>query len=116
MRLTTRPRNGQSYVDYINQWADALVGHEEVTSASALTAEPTTPGYVRSTGRLAPEHHESFQKADYAVYSYATPIAWHVPSEGWVMPMDKYSLTTTQHQSHIRVLIEHYMHATLLKV
>ncbi|HSX68447.1 hypothetical protein [Nocardioides sp.] len=53
------------------------------------------------SGRLPSEYVESFLTADYAVYSYATPIAWHVPDFGWVMPETRYSLTTTRHQSTV---------------
>lgn len=42
---------------------------------------------------------------DYVVWSYETPIAWHVPndadqgdSERWVVPDVRYSTTTTRHQ------------------
>lgn len=38
----------------------------------------------------------------YVVWSYLTPIAWWSPDKGWVMPEEKYSLTTTQHQSQVR--------------
>lgn len=54
----------------------------------------------------------------YTVYSYATPIAWayratdefgNVPEEGqpmnrvqWVLVFDKFSATTTSHQSRVR--------------
>jgi len=54
------------------------------------------------SGRLPGEFVDSFLTADYAVYSYATPIAWHVPDFGWVMPETRYSLTTTRHQSTVR--------------
>lgn len=53
-------------------------------------------------GRLPQEFRDSFTSADYAVFSYATPIAWHVPDFGWVMPETRYSLTTTRHQSTLR--------------
>jgi hypothetical protein len=36
------------------------------------------------------------------VYSYATPIAWYVPAEGWQCQLDlRYSTTTSKHQSRI---------------
>ena len=53
-------------------------------------------------GRLPRGHQASFLTADYAVYSYATPIAWHVPEFGWVMPETRYSPTTGRHQSAVR--------------
>jgi hypothetical protein len=53
------------------------------------------------SGRLAREHVASFQHASYAVFSYATPIAW-VTDSHWVIPADRYSLTTSRHQSAAR--------------
>lgn len=39
---------------------------------------------------------------DYVVYSYATPIAWHNSrANEWRTNNDKYSMTTTHHQSAI---------------
>lgn len=35
---------------------------------------------------------------DYVVYSYATPMAWHSQTDGWVMPDAKYSVTTSKFQ------------------
>lgn len=40
--------------------------------------------------------------ADYVIYSYATPIAWHTHYGLWVVPDVKYSVTTTRHQSLVR--------------
>lgn len=116
MRLTTRPRKSQAYVDFMNEWAAALGDGIEITSASALTAVPTTPGVLRFAGRLPAEHHDSERQASYVVYSYATPIAWHVPDVGWIMPMQKYSQTTTQHQNHIQVTLENYLGVTVDKI
>jgi hypothetical protein len=39
---------------------------------------------------------------DYVVHSYATPIGVHSQSQGWVIPEDKYSVTTSKHQSQLR--------------
>lgn len=44
---------------------------------------------------------------DYVIYSYQTPIAWHVVAESckgdghWVMPETKYSVTTSKHQGRV---------------
>lgn len=41
---------------------------------------------------------------DYAVWSYATPIAWHWTNggeSGWHIVKQKFSLTTTKHQSNL---------------
>jgi hypothetical protein len=53
------------------------------------------------SGRLPREHVESFQRATYAVFSYATPIAW-VTDGAWFIPGTRYSLTTSRHQSTAR--------------
>jgi len=48
---------------------------------------------------------------DYIVYSYQTPIAWHVPDdnddggERWVVPDVKYKMTTTRHQNLVRTAL-----------
>lgn len=56
-----------------------------------------TPGYhVGYTGYLpqAYESHGRLVNADYIVFSYATPIAWHL-ADGWVIPDVRYSSTTS---------------------
>lgn len=49
-------------------------------------------------------------RVNYVIYSYGTPIAWHVPdgsSSFWVIPEVTYSVTTTNHQNVVRVATEH---------
>ena len=53
-------------------------------------------------GRLPQEYHESFRTAVYAVYSWATPIAWVDGARNWTVPNHGYSKSTTQHQNKIR--------------
>ena len=62
----------------------------------------------RGTGRLSPEMARLFLSTDniqYVVYSYGTPIMW-VWMDGecprCVIPNDKYSRTTTRHQTVAR--------------
>lgn len=38
---------------------------------------------------------------DYVVFSYDTPIAWHT-SEGWYVVEQKFSVTTSKHQTFTR--------------
>lgn len=38
----------------------------------------------------------------YLVYSYGTPIGWHHKDEGWIIPNESYSVTTSRHQSVTR--------------
>ena len=61
-------------------------------------------------GRLPKEFEDSLNEADYVVYSYGTPIAWHVPAQGtlrarWIEPNVKYSQTTTAHQSRLSIAL-----------
>ncbi len=78
--------------------------------------------YGSLRGRLRPESAESGQLRDklpwahtlwqtdqsvidYVIYSYRTPIAWHVTSPDnseWVFPEVRYSTTTNHHQAKIR--------------
>lgn len=43
-------------------------------------------------------------KLEYIVYSYLTPIAWKA-NGNWYMNEDKYSVTTSKHQSKIAVAL-----------
>lgn len=87
-------------------YAAVLEAGEEFTTSGALEGGPC-PGGVEawSRGRLAAEWYESVARADYVVWSYATPIAWRIPGEGWVIPDDGYSVTTTRHQNKIRTAV-----------
>jgi len=58
-------------------------------------------GSLWSTGKLPAEYRASACQSDYAVYSYRTPIAWHLPSGQWVMPAVRYSVTTTKQAGRI---------------
>lgn len=53
------------------------------------------PGRMASTGTVG--------QADYIVFSYSTPIAWHIPDEGWIVPPVSYSPTTSNHQHTCRM-------------
>jgi hypothetical protein len=51
-------------------------------------------------GRLPLEYQTSYLNAEYAVYSYNTPIAWF-GADGWSFPPVKYSVTTSRHQGRL---------------
>lgn len=76
--------------------AGLIAARQSFRTSGALQGATAT-AYV-STGRLPAEWHESLGRADYVVTSYATPIAWHIPGEGWVRPEVRYSRTTSRHQ------------------
>lgn len=71
----------------------ALWGNEHVGAHQTL-----------SIGQLKEEHRESVEAAEYIVYSYGTPIAWY-GRDGWTMPDQKYSATTSAHQSKVRTCL-----------
>lgn len=53
-------------------------------------------------GKLPHEWRDIFRGADYAVYSYNTPIAWYCSdTDQWYFPDTSYSITTTRHQGKI---------------
>ena len=59
----------------------------------------------RGVGRLPGDYWSRFETASaatdfFAVYSYATPIAWHANGE-WFAPAVKYSVTTSRHQGRM---------------
>jgi hypothetical protein len=83
-------------------YKEALAQREDFTTYGALRG---AAGTVESVGRLPAEYRESVSTADYVVYSYVTPIAWHVSGRGWEMPDEHYSATTSAHQGKIRTAI-----------
>lgn len=54
-----------------------------------------------SAGRLPSQYVDGFLASDYALFSYATPIAYRTNGE-WVVPEVRYSVTTSRHQSTAR--------------
>jgi len=42
----------------------------------------------------------------YVVKSYSTPIAWRLDDGTWVVPEEKYSATTSRHQSRVRRAVQ----------
>lgn len=74
---------------------------------SALTSEFYADGYpsLPHWGRLSDAWAVQFNVdrrdvgIDYVIFSYGTPIAWHLLNGDWVKPNVKYSPTTSKHQS-----------------
>lgn len=82
----------------------------EAFRAGAMTGTTATQGIPTwGYGRLDDKYRASVQQADYIVWSYGTPIAWHINDEcnqgWWVMPDDTYSNTTNRHQGIVRVAL-----------
>ena len=79
---------------------------ESFVSHGALSARTHTgPGDQLNFGKMSEGSRASIKALsdiDYVVHSYATPIGVHSQSQGWVIPEDKYSVTTSKHQSQLR--------------
>ena len=75
--------------------------------ASALSGvNANTGGLQGAYGRLDNEEFARFKaveiQVDYVVYSYGTPIAWHTEGNGWYVVAQKFSVTTSKHQTYVR--------------
>lgn len=71
-------------------------------SLSGKAGDPVRVGY--NYGRMDRSLIDSLRSAHYVIYSYSTPIAWRTV-DGWVVPDDKFSVTTSKHQSTVRYAI-----------
>lgn len=78
-----------------------IARREEFTSHTGnFRGETHVPGTYLYTGQLprAYANRGDVVNADYVVFSYSTPIAWHL-ADGWVFPDVIYSITTSgKHQ------------------
>lgn len=88
----------------------AIASREDFKNGASLYGKSVDD---HGSGRMYPDSREAFY-ADltaarakglktYVVASYGTPIGWHVEGTGWNIPDDKYSATTTNHQSNLRM-------------
>lgn len=79
----------------------AMAKGEDFQTHGAITGKAGKPSSW-DAGRLPSEWVDSFLGSDYAVYSYATPIAWRDAKTGrWVEPGVRYSVTTTRHMGTV---------------
>lgn len=84
------------------EWRAALRDRRDVrnTSGSVWTSYGQVGlGYLPDV-----EEYMPVLSSGYVVYSYRTPIAWVIDSE-WTVPDERYSATTSQHQSLIRAAV-----------
>lgn len=64
--------------------------------------------YPPGHGQLPPEYWQHLNGADYVIWSYDTPVAWHNPEEGyWWVPDVIYSHVTSAHQWLVRMATGH---------
>lgn len=86
------------------QFVEPLRKLEAFQTTGSLYGEPG-PCIYSSAGQLPQCHVALVREADYVVYSYATPIAWHHPRHGWMQPDENYSQSTTRQQNKIATAI-----------
>lgn len=80
---------------------NAIAKRQTFTTHGAMRGEV---GEVSTVGQLDRKWRASVARATYVVYSYETPIAWvDRETNTWVIPSDKYSVTTTRHQHTARM-------------
>ena len=80
--------------------ARALRNGEPFTTSGALSGEAYP--LIVGGGRLSYDWASQIDRPVYVVRSYATAIAWQNHDGTWVMPDDRYSPTTSKHQSTVR--------------
>lgn len=86
--------------------APYIKSREAFKTHGAMKAVEIPPGYGYPTlGKLPAEYKHSAERAAYIVYSYQTPIAWWSESDGWTVPLVKYSVTTSVHQGKVRTAL-----------
>lgn len=109
-----RPVRLRSRTDGWERFADVIEQRRPFTTSTGhlrgtVRPESTDSGYLRSKHAAAANLWQADQdKIDYVVYSYQTPIAWHVKAAGvdeWIYPDVRYSRTTSAHQNKIRAVI-----------
>ena len=75
--------------------------------ASALSGS-SFKKYTVDAGRLNAEEYAKLNEATqgeewvYVVFSYGTPIAWHIDGGEWYVVSQKFSVTTSKHQNLVR--------------
>jgi len=108
-RLTTR---GHATAEAIRDRVDFI------TSGALSANAPSSPlGPWARTGDLWGRDLDQFKAdvplIDYVVYSYATPIAWHLSTGEWYRVCQSFSITTSKHQGNL-YLIDTAKHASTL--
>ena len=90
----------------LNRHIPASVATRESFRANTVRGASLTS--LPGCGRLHPvwcsRLEEAFTTGDvvYVVFSYATPIAWHTATFGWVVPDVFYTPTTLTHQWYVQ--------------
>ena len=70
--------------------------------ASALSGSRYSLGGGQLMGKDLATFEADVNGADFFVYSYNTPIAWHTLNFGWYVVAQKFSVTTSKHTNQVR--------------
>ena len=70
--------------------------------ASALSGSRYSLGGGQLMGKDLATFEGDVNAADFFVYSYNTPIAWHTLNFGWYVVGQKFSVTTSKHTNQVR--------------
>jgi hypothetical protein len=118
-RVPPANNTGPVYLRVRDPWQnfrEVLSRRRPFTTRGALqgVSAPRADDSGRLVERFPSAHHlwrADFANMDYVVYSYATPIAWHVTGTGyseWVYPNVRYSRSTSNHQNKILTALSNY--------
>lgn len=113
MTSTTGPRSVARFRSQRDGWwrlAEIIATGRPFTSTTgSLRGErerwPTSFGRLPATHGARLRTDSTRHGIDMIIYSYATPIAWHAHGVGWTVPDVTYSVTTSRHQSLVRVAL-----------
>lgn len=86
----------------IQNTRDAIRSREDFATSGALYGrQRLDTGWGHLRGAAQDRFIADRASIDYVVVSYRTPIAWHLTDGAWVVVTDKFSPTTTSHQSAV---------------
>lgn len=91
-----------TYAQYSQAARDAIRERRPFRTYGNLSGETNHnwySGWLSGSARDA--WHADRHEADYVVYSYGTPIAWHRPDTGWTYVDRAFSLSTRKAQSAV---------------
>jgi hypothetical protein len=83
-----------------------IATRQEFTASALSGVNVNAQGLSGAFGRLDAQEFARIKqdetRIDYAVYSYGTPIAWHIDGGEWYVVEQKFSVTTSKHQNYVR--------------
>jgi hypothetical protein len=102
-KLAMYGKGRSSWMDY----RDTLNAFEAFSGSPSFHGTPITLGegvYIHM-GRMPHDERDNFRAIgpdiDYVVYSYVTPIAWHVAGVGWFRTNAGHSNATKRHMGKL---------------